>query len=118
MHWLFPVDDSRNPLPPVALLGAVAQQSGGQTHNDGEGVGAVNPVKNQQINIRSDEMEKGKYHLLLHNPKGQQIMNRVIDHPGGSFNQIIYLSKTLQSGMYYLQIANEKEKYSQMVLLE
>jgi hypothetical protein len=77
-----------------------------------------NPVKNQQINIWSNEMGRGKYHLLLYDPKGRQIMNRVIDHPGGSFNQIIYLYKKLPSGLYYLQITNEKEKYGQMVLLE
>jgi hypothetical protein len=77
-----------------------------------------NPVKNQQLNIRSDELEKGKYIILIHNPQGQQIIYRVIDHPGGPLNQIIYFSKTLPAGMYYLQVTGEKEKYSQSVFLE
>lgn len=77
-----------------------------------------NPVKNKQINIRSDEMEKGRYTLLVHNPQGQQIIHRVIDHPGGSFNQIIYVSKMLPAGMYYLKIGNEKEEYNQTIFLE
>jgi hypothetical protein len=79
-----------------------------------------NPVTNHQLNVRLDEMEKGKYTLVLHNPQGQQIIYRVVDHPGGPFNQIINLSKMLPAGMYYLQIVNENEKteYSQSIFIE
>ena len=77
-----------------------------------------NPVKNQQINIWSDELEKGRYSLLLYNAQSQQIIQLVIDHPGGVFNKIIYPGKKLPAGMYFLQIANEKEKYKQTIFLE
>ena len=77
-----------------------------------------NPVKNYQINIRSDEMEKGEYTLIVFNPQGQQIVHRVLDHPGGAFNQIINFSKTSLSGIYFLQISGEKETYRKTIFLE
>ena len=77
-----------------------------------------NPAKNKQINIRSTELEKGKYTLLLHNPLGQQIIRRIIDHPGGSFSMVIYSGKIQLTGMYFLQMADEKLKYSQTVFIE
>lgn len=77
-----------------------------------------NPVKNKRINIRSDEMAKGKYLILLHNPQGREIIRLVIDHPGGSFNQIVYCSNMLPGGIYYLHIANESDEYEQIIFIE
>lgn len=77
-----------------------------------------NPVINKRINIRSNEMAKGKYTVLLHNPQGREVIRLGIDHPGGSFNKIIYCSSMLPSGIYYLRLANEKDEYEQVIFIE
>ena len=77
-----------------------------------------NPVKDQQINFKFNELEKGEYTIILFNQQGQQILNRVINHSGGSLNQIIYLDKKLAGGMYFLQVANKSKHYSQRILIE
>jgi hypothetical protein len=78
-----------------------------------------NPVKkDQQINFKFNELEKGEYTIILFNEQGQQILNRVINHSGGSLNQIIYLDKKLAGGMYFLQVANKSKRYSQRILIE
>src|SRR5450759_793053 len=77
-----------------------------------------NPVKYQQINFKFNELEKGEYTIILFNQQGQQILNRVINHSGGSLNQIIYLDKKLAGGMYFLQVANKSKHYSQRILIE
>jgi hypothetical protein len=77
-----------------------------------------NPVINKRINITSNEMAKGKYTVLLHNPQGREVIRLGIDHPGGSFNKIIYCSSMLPSGIYYLHLANEKDEYEQVIFIE
>ncbi|MEJ7588950.1 MAG: SdrD B-like domain-containing protein, partial [Ferruginibacter sp.] len=54
-----------------------------------------NPVINRQIKISSDELAKAEYSMQLLNPQGQQVFNKKMDHPGGAFNQVIYLPETL-----------------------
>lgn len=77
-----------------------------------------NPVINQQINIHADEMVKGQYHVVLHNQQGQQIMQRIVNHPGGLFNKIITPDALLPEGIYYLQIISETEKFNLKIFIK
>ncbi|MEP7238204.1 MAG: T9SS type A sorting domain-containing protein, partial [Ferruginibacter sp.] len=77
-----------------------------------------NPVTNQQINIHADEMAKGQYQVLLYNQQGQQIMQRIINHPGGLFNQVIRPDALLPDGIYYLQITGETEKFNLKIFIK
>jgi hypothetical protein len=76
-----------------------------------------NPVRNGKINVRAEQLQKGDYILQIHNPQGQQNVYRVIRHPGGKLNEVIYLAKW-SAGMYYLTIGNEKDKYSKTFFIE
>ena len=77
-----------------------------------------NPVINQQINIHADEMAKGQYHVVLHNQQGQQIMQRIVNHPGGLFSKIIIPDALLAEGIYYLQIISETEKLNLKIFIK
>jgi hypothetical protein len=77
-----------------------------------------NPVRNQQVNIRSAELQKGKYSLQIFSSRGQQIINHSIDHPGGPFVQTISLNKILAAGIYYLQVSGDKENWKQKIIIE
>ena len=77
-----------------------------------------NPVTNHRVNIRSGESAKGRYSIILYNQQGQQVISRIIDHPGGAFNLVVELNKTTAPGIYYLKIGNEKEAYNQTIFLE
>lgn len=77
-----------------------------------------NPVKNQQINFKFSQLEKGQYTVNLYNLQGQQIINKTIDHAGGSLNKIIYIDKKLPVGIYYLQVVNKAKQYTKRILIE
>jgi hypothetical protein len=77
-----------------------------------------NPVKDKVLHIYSAEMQKGKYTLRLSNAQGQEIEYRVVDHPGGAFKQTIHFHKMPPPGIYYLQLANDTNKFSQPVFVE
>jgi len=75
-------------------------------------------VTNHQINFCLAILEKGKYTFLLHNQQGQQIMQGAINHPGGPFNQIINLNKSLPAGIYYLQIAGGTNTFNLTIFID
>ncbi|MDB5222622.1 MAG: type sorting protein, partial [Chitinophagaceae bacterium] len=77
-----------------------------------------NPIKNQQVNFKINELEKGEYTITISNQQGQQTLNNTITHPGGSLNKIIYLDKKLPGGIYYLQVANKSKQYTKSILIE
>jgi len=77
-----------------------------------------NPVTDHRLTIHADEMMKGQYQVSLHNQQGQQIMQRMIDHPGAVFNQIITLDSMLPAGIYYLQITGEAGKYNIKIFIK
>lgn len=77
-----------------------------------------NPVRNKQIHIRSDAMEKGTYTILLYNVRGEQVTSFMISHEGGKLNKTIDWKMMLPSGMYYLEIGNDEERYRQTIFIE
>jgi hypothetical protein len=77
-----------------------------------------NPVKNGQINVHSDNLEKGTYNFELYDGRGRQIINGLIHHSGGLLHLIIRPIHKLTAGMYYLKITNETEHFSQTIFIE
>ena len=77
-----------------------------------------NPVTSQQINIHADEMAKGQYQVLLVNQQGQQIMQRIINHAGGFFKQVIRPDAMLPAGIYYLRITGETENINLKIVIQ
>jgi hypothetical protein len=77
-----------------------------------------NPVRNQQVNIKFNQLDKGQYTTALYNINGQQLINQSFDHTGGALNKIIYIDKKLPAGIYYLQVTNKAKQFSKRILIE
>ena len=77
-----------------------------------------NPVRDQRISFKFNQLEKGQYTTALYNGNGQQVIYQTTDHPGGELNKIVYIDKKLPAGMYYLQVTNKTKQYSQRILIE
>jgi hypothetical protein len=77
-----------------------------------------NPVIGHQVIIRSTAAKKGQYSIQLFNQQGQLIVNRIVVHAGGPFNQTVHMKTNLPDGNYYLQITGDNWKQNLKFLLE
>ena len=65
-----------------------------------------NPVKGQQLNLRFGNKPEGNYTVRLLNQMGQVLLNKYIQHPGGSGQYSIPLNATFTNGIYGLEIVS------------
>jgi len=63
-----------------------------------------NPVVNGIINLQLNNQPQGNYGMRLLNKSGQTIMQKQIQHTGGSSTETISLDKYLPRGMYQLEV--------------
>ena len=77
-----------------------------------------NPVVDHHLNIQLNNSEKAEYTFLIVNAQGQLITKQVVDHRGGTFNQVISLNKNLKAGVYYLHVVTKTRKYSEEFFIE
>ncbi len=77
-----------------------------------------NPVRNQLINLQLNNIEKGQYTMRLLSMSGKEVLNKGINHPGGSAGVTINISAKLPAGMYILQLANGSSNFTQKIILE
>ena len=64
-----------------------------------------NPVLDNSVQLQLSNWEKGNYNMTLFNQFGQQVLNRTINHNGGSSNQTVALGN-LAAGVYELRLSN------------
>lgn len=77
-----------------------------------------NPVTGLSINMQMQNMVAGQYTLRLYNLLGQVVFTRLVNHPGGTATEIIYLPVTTAKGIYQAEINGpETKKTFRMVLL-
>jgi hypothetical protein len=76
-----------------------------------------NPVTGNTLQLQLTNMEKGNYNVTLFNQLGQQVMNRIINHIGGSSNQSVSLG-TLAAGLYELRLSNGTTVITQKLIKE
>jgi hypothetical protein len=77
-----------------------------------------NPVKGQQINVQLNAMEKGKLTLLLLNTEGRTVLKKLISYHGGNESNMMQLTNSLKTGLYYLQVLDGKKAHNQPVMIE
>jgi hypothetical protein len=77
-----------------------------------------NPIKNNQVNFKINDLEKEIYTISIFNQMGQQIITQTTDHPGGTLNKIIYLDKKPATGIYYVHVANKNKQFNQKIVIE
>ena len=63
-----------------------------------------NPVSNGIINLQLDNQPAGNYGIRLLNKSGQVMMQRQVEHAGGSSTEIISLDKYTPRGIYQLEV--------------
>ncbi len=65
-----------------------------------------NPVKGGVVNLQMSNVGKGTYTVKLFNNLGQEMVNRTIQHNGGSASQSIVLGNSVPQGSYRMQVMN------------
>ena len=69
-----------------------------------------NPVTEQSFTLQTMNIASGKYHVLLVNNLGQEVLSTEITHKEGSSSEIITMNKTLPSGIYTIALRSEEGK--------
>ncbi len=77
-----------------------------------------NPVKNHQINLTLNRIEKGRYTLVLLNAEGKQVEQKSIEHTTTLSKHLFRFNQALPQGTYYLQLLNGLTRYSKTIYIE
>ena len=77
-----------------------------------------NPVKGNIINLKMNNMKKGKYAVNLYNSAGKTIYSGSFEYAGGSSTKTIAIDKRVYKGIYRLQLSFEGVNLSRLVLFE
>ncbi len=78
---------------------------------------AGNPIKNGQLVIQMENVEKGNYTITIYNNLGQQMINKTIVHETGSATQTIELGN-VAAGTYQLSIIGSNVKTTRTIVVE
>jgi len=77
-----------------------------------------NPViKNGQVQLQLQNLEKGSYALTMFNTSGQMVIKQVIEHNGGNSVQIISL-ENIAAGVYTILAKNKKIQFAKKIIIE
>jgi hypothetical protein len=77
-----------------------------------------NPVKGGVIRLQLSNVEKGIYTVRIFNNIGQELLNKTINHNGGSASQTIELGKGVAQGTYNMQISSVSSKINKTIIVE
>ncbi len=69
-----------------------------------------NPVKDNQLGISFNNMEKGVYQMRLINSLGQTMLAKQLIHPGGSSMVMFKVERGLSAGIYQMEIITQDNK--------
>ncbi|HEX6170751.1 MAG TPA: T9SS type A sorting domain-containing protein [Chitinophagaceae bacterium] len=64
-----------------------------------------NPVKGNNVNITLSGLGEGKYDIIVLTMSGQKIMQRSLNHAGGSISMQVDLPETIKSGLYSIKLS-------------
>lgn len=71
-----------------------------------------NPVLNRTIPLQINNINPGKYNLVVYNTVGQQVMAITLDVSSGTFLENIPLSAKVAQGNYYLKLFNQNNTFT------
>ncbi|MCY7422513.1 MAG: T9SS type A sorting domain-containing protein, partial [Chitinophagaceae bacterium] len=75
-----------------------------------------NPTNGNTIALQISNLKKGSYTLTLTNKTGQQIINKVIEHTGGSATETLEFLKACAAGVYRLKLSGEGATITRQVI--
>jgi autotransporter-associated beta strand protein len=67
-----------------------------------------NPVKDDQIHLKMNNMPDGLYNIKLINSSGQLILFKEIDHKSGNSINVIKIGNDIASGIYNMEVVNKQ----------
>ena len=77
-----------------------------------------NPVKNKLMHIQLENLDKGRYNVVLYNNLGEKLMTKVIDHTGRSAGYIVDAGQLVSKGSYRLVVSNGDFQLTETVVFE
>jgi hypothetical protein len=76
-------------------------------------------VKGTELQLSFTNMTAGRYTFKVYDLLGVQILNRTVQHTGGTGIQKIQLTNGFASGFYITEIVNEKgETHKQKITIQ
>ncbi|CAN5730107.1 hypothetical protein BH10BAC2_BH10BAC2_15910 [soil metagenome] len=77
-----------------------------------------NPVIDNTINIKLNNVPSGRYNLILYNVLGQPVLQRTIEHAGGSSSQVFTLPSAAPNGVYVLRLLNKSGSFETRLVVQ
>lgn len=77
-----------------------------------------NPVTNHTFVLQMTNISAGNYTLEIYNTLGQLILNKIINHSGGSASQTIQLPAGTSRGEYHLKLLSTDIQINKMITVE
>lgn len=77
-----------------------------------------NPVRNRSINLQINNLNAGKYNIILYSIEGKAVYRTLTEHGGGSATQQIALPANVAGGSYILKVFNERENYTERIIVQ
>jgi hypothetical protein len=76
-----------------------------------------NPVEDGHIQLRMNEVEKGRYTFKLMSIGGQILYSISIDYDGGSSTVVLHPSENLLAGNYRLEVVINNKKINNIAVM-
>ncbi|HRH48331.1 MAG TPA: hypothetical protein PLP23_06255 [Panacibacter sp.] len=77
-----------------------------------------NPVKGRAATIQFTNMQQGKYTIVVYSALGTKLLQKTIEHVGGSAAYKFILPQNFASGMYHVMIMGDTIKVQKNLLVE
>ena len=77
-----------------------------------------NPVKGNNVNIAISGLAGGKYHIVILNISGQKIMQRSLNHAGGSISTQVDLPETIKAGLYSIKLSGSEKTFVKTFIVQ
>jgi len=68
-----------------------------------------NPVKGNNVTVVVSSLAEGKYDIILLNMSGQKIMQRSLNHAGGSISLQVDLPANINAGIYSIKLSGSEK---------
>ena len=77
-----------------------------------------NPIVGKTMNVQLSNIAAGTYSLSMINANGQQVMEQLLQHTGGSVTSTVQLPASVASGIYQLRLASNGKSYVETVIVK
>ncbi len=76
-----------------------------------------NPVRNGEIRLLLTNLPKDRYRTVVYDASGRQVISRMLDHPGGSADQVVP-ANGVAPGTYRLELTAKDFRRSETIIIQ